>query len=133
MLSGMRAFRGDTTADTMSAILLKEPPDLSATNKAVSPGLDRVVRHCLEKDPERRFHSAHDLAFDLEALSDVSAPALAPAAKLRPRMLRLGAAVVVALLVLTAAVILLRPRGKAIDSLAVLPLAMRARIRIRST
>jgi len=124
MLSGNRAFRGDTTADTMSAILLKEPPDLSATNPAVSPGLDRVVRHCLEKDPERRFHSAHDLAFDLEALSDVSTPSLALAglrakAKPRARML-LWAAGVVALVAL-AAVLWLRPRAGTIDSVVVLP------------
>jgi eukaryotic-like serine/threonine-protein kinase len=74
MLSGQRAFHGDTAADTMSAILTKEPPDLSATNRDVHPGVDRIVRHCLEKNPEERFHSAHDLAFDLEALSGVSTP-----------------------------------------------------------
>jgi eukaryotic-like serine/threonine-protein kinase len=74
MLSGHRAFHGDTAADTMSAILTKEPPDLSATNRDVHPGVDRIVRHCLEKNPEERFHSAHDLAFDLEALSGVSTP-----------------------------------------------------------
>ena len=74
MLSGSRAFHRDTAAETMSAILREEPPDLSATNKNVQPGLERVVRHCLEKNPEERFHSAHDLAFDLEALSGASAP-----------------------------------------------------------
>ncbi len=72
MLSGQRAFRGDTAADTITAILTKEPPDLSATNKDVHPGLDRIVRHCLEKNPEERFESARDVAFDLEALSGVS-------------------------------------------------------------
>src|SRR5712692_9469108 len=72
MLSGKRAFHGDTAADTMSAILTKEPPDLSITNQNISPGLERIVRHCLEKNPERRFHSVHDLAFDLEALSGAS-------------------------------------------------------------
>ena len=82
MLSGRRAFHGDSAGETMAAILKEDPPDLSVTNQAVSPGLDRIVRHCLEKNPEQRFHSAHDLAFDLEALSGVSAagaPALAPA------------------------------------------------------
>jgi serine/threonine protein kinase len=69
MLSGKRAFHRDTAADTMSAILREEPPDLSSTNRQVSPALDRIIRHCLEKDPETRFHSAHDLAFDLDALS----------------------------------------------------------------
>jgi serine/threonine protein kinase/WD40 repeat protein len=78
MLSGKRAFHGDSAADTMSAILREEPPDLSVTNQGVSPGLDRVVRHCLEKSPEQRFHSAHDVAFALEALSGLSAPGLQP-------------------------------------------------------
>jgi len=73
MLSGRRAFHGDSAADTMSAILKEDPPDLSVTNQSISPGLERIVRHCLEKNPEQRFHSAHDLAFDLEALSGTSA------------------------------------------------------------
>ena len=75
MLSGKRAFHGDSAADTMSAILREDPADLSVTNQNISPGLERIVRHCLEKSPEQRFHSAHDLAFDIEALSQVSAPA----------------------------------------------------------
>lgn len=69
MLSGRRAFRGQSTADTISAILREDPPDLSETNKAISPALERVVHHCLEKNPEERFHSASDLAFAIEALS----------------------------------------------------------------
>ncbi len=72
MLSGARAFHRDSAAETMSAILREEPPDLSATNKGVQPGLERIVRHCLEKNPEERFYSARDLAFDLEALSGLS-------------------------------------------------------------
>jgi TolB-like protein/Tfp pilus assembly protein PilF len=121
MLSGRRAFHADTSADTMSAILTKDPPELSATNRQITPGLDRIVRHCLEKDPERRFHSAHDLAFDLEALSDASAPS--PATVARPRSLspKFVASFALAAVALAAAVFLLRPRGKAIDSLAVLP------------
>ncbi len=79
MLSGSRAFHRDTAAETMSAILREEPPDLSATNKNVQPGLERVVRHCLEKSPEERFHSAHDLAFDLESLSGTSSTAISAA------------------------------------------------------
>jgi len=74
MLSGQRAFRGETAADTITAILTKEPPDLAQTNKEIHPGLDRIVRHCLEKNPEERFESARDVAFDLDALSGVSAP-----------------------------------------------------------
>src|SRR5579862_5812419 len=72
MLSGKRAFHGDTPADTMSAILKEEPPDLAETNRNVSPALERIVQHCLEKSPEQRFHSARDVAFDLETLSAIS-------------------------------------------------------------
>ena len=42
-------------------------------DQSISPALERIVRHCLEKNPEQRFHSAHDVAFDLEAVSGVSA------------------------------------------------------------
>ncbi len=77
MLAGRRAFHGDSAADTMSAILKEDPPDLSVTNQSIPPGLERIVRHCLEKNPEQRFHSAHDVAFDLESLSERSAPTAA--------------------------------------------------------
>src|SRR5215468_9969869 len=69
MLSGRRAFHGESAAETMSAVLKEDPPELSDTNKTVSPGLERLVNHCLEKNPEGRFHSARDVAFALEALS----------------------------------------------------------------
>src|SRR5215510_6710590 len=75
MLSGRRAFHGESTAETMSAVLREDPPELSATNKSVSPGLERLVNHCLEKNPEARFHSARDVAFALEALSGSAAVA----------------------------------------------------------
>jgi len=58
MLSGQRAFRGDTPADTMSAILKEEPAELSETARNVPPALERMVRHCLEKNPAQRFQSA---------------------------------------------------------------------------
>jgi eukaryotic-like serine/threonine-protein kinase len=69
MLSGQRAFRRDTMAETMTAILKEDPPDITETNSKVPAQLERIVRRCLEKKPERRFHSAHDLGFALEALS----------------------------------------------------------------
>ena len=75
MLAGKRAFHGDTPADTMSAILKEDPPELSETNRNVSPALERIVQHCLEKNPESRFHSASDIAFDLEHLSGLSGSA----------------------------------------------------------
>ena len=72
MLSGQRAFQGDTRADTMSAILKEEPAELSETARHVPPALERMVRHCLEKNPAQRFQSAGDLAFDLESLTEGS-------------------------------------------------------------
>jgi Tol biopolymer transport system component len=67
MLSGRRAFGGNTPADTLAAVLRSDPPQIEA--KGVPPGLERVVRHCLEKDPGERFQSAHDLGLALETLS----------------------------------------------------------------
>ncbi|MCG3160941.1 MAG: Serine/threonine-protein kinase PknD [Acidobacteria bacterium] len=72
MLSGRRTFTGDSAADVMSAILKEEPPELGETNAKISPALDKIVRRCLEKKPEHRFHSAHDLGFALEASSTPS-------------------------------------------------------------
>jgi serine/threonine protein kinase len=70
MLSGERPFRRDTSAETMTAILKEDPPELASTpQRPVSPGIDRIVRRCLEKDPGQRFQSAKDLAFALEAMS----------------------------------------------------------------
>jgi eukaryotic-like serine/threonine-protein kinase len=72
MVSGKRAFHGDSPADTMSAILKEEPPELSEAARNVPPGLERIVRHCLEKNPVQRFQSASDIAFSLEALTETS-------------------------------------------------------------
>jgi Tol biopolymer transport system component len=75
MLSGRHAFEAGSTGEAMAAILKEDPPDLSVSNKKVSPGLERLVRHCLEKNRERRFQSARDLAYDLETISTASATA----------------------------------------------------------
>src|SRR6516225_4665557 len=70
MVTGKQPFRKSTYAETMTAILNEEPPSISQIAPTASPGMRRVVHRCLEKDPEQRFHSSHDLAFALEALSD---------------------------------------------------------------
>jgi serine/threonine protein kinase len=80
MISGRRAFRGDSAVETMNAILKEDPPLLSETGRACPQTLERIVRRCLEKDPEERFQSARDVAFALEALSGVEVPAAAPLA-----------------------------------------------------
>src|SRR5262249_40527973 len=69
MLSGRRAFTGDSAIEVMNAILKEEPEDLTETNAKISPALERIVRRCLEKKPERRFQSTSDLCFAIEALS----------------------------------------------------------------
>ena len=69
MLMGKRTFQKATEADTISAILNEEPPPITDFAPDTPPALERVVRRCLEKNPEQRFHSASDLAFALESLS----------------------------------------------------------------
>ena len=69
MLSGRRAFQGETAADTMSAILKEDPEDLPVAERHIPPSLARIVGRCLEKNPAARFQSTRDLAFALETLS----------------------------------------------------------------
>src|ERR1700693_3597049 len=81
-LDRLRRFEQEARA----AILKEEPPDLLAAGQNVPAALDRIVRHCLEKNPEERFQSARDLAFHLGSTSSVSestAPVLAPAQEKR--------------------------------------------------
>ncbi|PYT06956.1 MAG: hypothetical protein DMF60_08145, partial [Acidobacteria bacterium] len=80
MLTGRRAFHRESAVETLNSILKEDPPEFPETSRSIAPGLERVVRHCLEKNPEERFQSARDLAFDLEALSGVSVPSAAQAA-----------------------------------------------------
>ena len=71
MVTGTRAFHRETAAETMTAILRQDVPEFAAA-LAVPAALDRIIRHCLEKKPEARFRSAHDLAFALEAVGGSS-------------------------------------------------------------
>jgi hypothetical protein len=88
MLSGRRAFKGDTAADTLMAVLTGEPPELTATDASLSPALLRIVRHCLEKDPLLRFQTARDLAFHLESIGGSSATTLSHSPARLARRLR---------------------------------------------
>jgi len=72
MLTGKRAFAGETQVDTMTAILKEDPEEMSLQGQDIPIAFDQVVRHCLEKEPENRFQSARDLAFALSTLSDVT-------------------------------------------------------------
>src|SRR3989442_1441915 len=138
MLAGRRAFHGESPAETMSAILKEDPPDLSETNKNVSPALERLVNHCLEKNPEARFHSASDLAFALETANaklTVSSPGLSTASPsssaeyIVTGIKRHKISVLLGLLVLAIAIaglasyLHVRNSEIAIESIAVLPFA----------
>jgi hypothetical protein len=93
MLSGRRAFRGETSVETMSAILKEDPPELTETNRSVPPAMERIVRHCLEKNPAERFQSARDVAFNLQSLSGSTSQvaAIAPARQPTTRLGRIAA------------------------------------------
>lgn len=96
MLSGRRAFTGESAVEAMSAVLKEDPPALAPHE--VPPALDRIVRRCLQKHPRQRFQSAGDIAYALEAIAastTTSAAAIAvPAPIWSWRWLALGAAAV---------------------------------------
>jgi serine/threonine protein kinase len=70
MLAGRRAFAGDTAADTVTALLSRDPPPLSGFGSGTPAGLQGIVRRSLEKRPADRFSSAHDLALALQAVAE---------------------------------------------------------------
>jgi hypothetical protein len=105
MVAGQRAFQRETAAETMTAILREDLPEPAAA-APIPPAIDRIVRHCVEKKPEARFRSAHDLAFALEAVTGASSssatvqpPADGAAAEARrsPIVAAIGALLVLAL------------------------------------
>ncbi|MGN6591290.1 MAG: protein kinase domain-containing protein [Terriglobales bacterium] len=100
MLCGRRAFCGGSAADVVSAILREEPAELKAGEAPVTPALDRIVRHCLEKEPRQRFQSVSDVALDLADVNTSSAVVAGPLAPGPPRSRRLAPLAVAALLVL---------------------------------
>jgi Tol biopolymer transport system component len=114
-LTGRRAFQGESAMDAMSAILKEEPPELSTVTRNLPAGLERIVHHCLEKNPEERFHSAQDLAFDLESLSTASGSAQAQRSAAAPSRRKSVVTALVAAAALIAGVVagrmFLAPRG----------------------
>ena len=118
MLSGRRAFAGPTSADTLSAILNVDPPELIDAAPPVPPMLDQLVRRCLEKNPEERFQSARDIGFHLDAMSTTTGRgtgATILGAPTRSRRVWLAAALAVGLTVGAAAafVVAVRPTPEA--------------------
>src|SRR5262249_31470283 len=86
MLTGHRAFRKPTSAETMSAILNEDPPPISQLAAGTPPGLQRVSHRCLAKNPEQRFQHAADLAFALASVSVSGRPLAAAEAHAPPRV-----------------------------------------------
>jgi TolB-like protein len=103
LLAGRRAFAGDSRIETLHAILKDDPPDLAGLRPDVPPTLDRVVRRCLEKAPERRFQTVRDLVFAIES-PDAAKPVSSAASVVPPARGRRGLAVAIALAILLAAV-----------------------------
>ena len=122
MLTGRRAFHGGSAADTMSAVLNQEP-ELARTLPGIAPGLEHIVRRCLEKAPGERFQSAHDLAFALSRLSSSGGSYAGPRVSGRSWRIALGAAAVLALLLVVFGLLSRGRERRPIDSLAVLPFA----------
>ena len=109
LLSGGRAFQGETSVETMTAILKQQLPELP---EAVPPGVREVVHHCLDKNPDSRFQSARDLSFALTAVSQSrvtsgGAPNLAGTPHRRRRGILMAAAAVGAMALVIAAFLLL--------------------------
>jgi len=102
MLSGQRAFKGESSIETMNAILKDDPPELDTNKLELSPGLERIVRRCLEKEPTRRFHSARDVGFALEAISGTSSSSVVSRRSLPPERPRWMWAAVLALVAVAA-------------------------------
>ncbi len=119
MLYGQRAFKHNTGAETMTAILNEEPSEFSGRSLAIPPGLERIVRHCMEKQAGQRFQSAHDIAFALESVAGISSTtSTLAAAPARARWAGPAMVALVALVLLAAAGLglraWLRPSGTAL-------------------
>jgi serine/threonine protein kinase/Tol biopolymer transport system component len=127
MLSGYRPFAGETSVETLTAIMKQEARRLPET---APPGLTRIVDRCLEKNPEQRFQSARDLGFVLRSVTTTTsgeAPAAAavqqpPAPK--PGWFRIALPWLACVIFATAFVLaLLAPPGADISSLTFRPIA----------
>ena len=135
MLSGRSAFKRATASDTIAAILMQEPPELTQSAENVPPALDHIIKRCLEKNPANRFQSAREIGSALSEPSGplevvASGPQKVPASRVstgRSRPLLPFTAAAIVLLGVAAAVLLQRqsrtsaPPASPGPSIAVLP------------
>jgi serine/threonine protein kinase/tetratricopeptide (TPR) repeat protein len=113
MLTGNRPFGGSTSVETAAAILKEDPEPISVTAPSVPPTLATVVSKCLEKRPEDRFNSAHDLALTLAAVESSATPIQDQSviAKRWPHILAVIIAAIIGLLVILPPEALFERRG----------------------
>ncbi len=126
MITGERAFRGDTSADITTAILTQDPATVSSTIVDVVPDLDRTIARCLEKNARQRFQSSGDLAFTLRSILSGSGSGIASAAGKGVGGWKWAVGALIVMLIVAAGFIWrpirspVQPGGR-IDSLLVLP------------
>jgi len=75
MVTGRKAFVGESQASLISAVMSTEPPPVSELQELSPPALDAIVKSCLAKDPAERWHGAHDLRTQLGWIASTPAPA----------------------------------------------------------
>ncbi|MEK7830822.1 MAG: serine/threonine-protein kinase, partial [Acidobacteriota bacterium] len=137
MVAGERPFAGETGAEVIAAILKEDPPRLAESVKDVPPELERIINHCLEKQPEQRFQSARELTADLRTMLGGSGQLTSPPMSKRRRfsqmapgvgirstaaILWIGVAVFILLIGWAALFYLPGIQERPIDTLAILPL-----------
>jgi len=116
MVTGQRAFKGESAIETMNAILKDEPAEISSSAHSVSPAMDRLIRRCLEKAPEERFQSARDLAFALDAVSGTSSSAQIKLEKVQRRKDWRWPTAMMAILVLAGTLVWLQFRARPVTN-----------------
>jgi Tol biopolymer transport system component/tRNA A-37 threonylcarbamoyl transferase component Bud32 len=79
MLTGQKAFTGKSQASLIGSIMTSEPASISSIQPMVPPALDRVVKGCLAKEPEHRWHTAHDVRMQLQWIAEGGSQAGVPA------------------------------------------------------
>ena len=79
MLTGQKAFSGKSQASLIGSIMTSEPASISSIQPMVPPALDRVVKGCLAKEPEHRWHTAHDVRMQLQWIAEGGSQAGVPA------------------------------------------------------